>query len=228
MKCLILAGGFGIRLYPLSVNKAKAFLEYKGKPLLTHIVDKLPEGVDILISTNRKFETDFRNWQKSIGRQTEICVEEAISDEQKMGAIGSVNFWIANKNITEDLLVIAGDNYFDFDLAEFIAAHDGKNALVAVYDIGDKSKANQFGVVSLRHNCIEEFIEKPAKPKSSLIATAIYILPPRTFPLLSQYCSEGGRDNLGSFITYLVNKDRVHAYSFSELWLDIGSAIKID
>ncbi len=227
MKCLILAGGFGTRLYPLAVSKAKALLEYKGKPLLTHIVDKIPEGVDILIATNRKFEADFRRWQKSIDRPAEICVEEVWTEEQKKGAVGSVNFWVTSKNIAEDLLVIAGDNYFEFNLDEFIAAYEGTNAMVAVHDIGDRNKASQFGVVSIRHNFIEEFIEKPAKPRSSLIATAIYILPPRLFPILSQYCSERRRDNLGSFISYLVDTDKVLAYTFSELWLDIGSEIEI-
>ena len=227
MKCIILAGGFGTRLYPLGINKAKPLLEYKDKALITHIVGKIPEGVDILISVNRKFESDFRRWQKGIDRHVEICVEDAWTEEQKKGAIGSVDFWVNSKSITEDLLVIAGDNYFEFSITEFIAAYDGRNAVVAVYDIGNKSKASQFGVVSLHRNCIAEFAEKPAKPKSSLVATAIYILPPSVFPLLTQYCSEDRGDNLGNFIAYLVKRAKVHTYSFSELWLDIGSEIEI-
>lgn len=227
MKCLILAGGFGTRLYPLAINKAKALLVFKGKPLLTHLVDKIPDDVDILVSTNRQFEADFHRWQKSTNRQAEICVEDAWTEEQKRGAVSSVSFWVNSKNITEDLLVIAGDNYFEFNLAEFIAAYRGKNVLVAVHNIGDRSKASQFGVVTLRRNRIVEFAEKPANPKSSLIATAIYLLPPRIFPFLSQYCSEERRDNLGSFIAYLVDKDEVHAYTFGELWFDIGSEIEI-
>ncbi len=223
MKCLILAGGLGTRLYPVTFNRAKALLEFKDKPLLTHIVDKVPQGIDIYISTNKKFEVDFRHWQKGIDRHTELCVEEASTEEQKMGAVGSLNFWINRQNITEDLLVIAGDNYFEFDLSRFVAAYNGKHALVAVYDIGDKSKATQFGVVSLRRNRIVEFVEKPTKPKSSLIATACYIFPPRIFPLLCQYCTEGKRDNLGNFISYLIDTDKVHGYTFTELWLDIGT-----
>jgi len=224
VKCLVLAGGFGTRLYPLTINKAKPLLEYKGKPILTHIVDKIPQGVDILVSCNRKFEAEFYRWQKALGRQVEICVEDVWTERQRKGAVGSLNFWVSKKNISEDLLVIAGDNYFELHLAEFISAYDGKNALVAVYDIGDKKKASHFGVVKLDQNRIIGFDEKPAKAKSSLVATVIYILPPHLFPTLSQYCSEGKRDNLGSFITYLLDTDTVHAYSFDGLWLDIGSA----
>lgn len=227
MKCLILAGGFGTRLYPLTITKAKALLEYKGKPILTHIVDRIPQGMDVLISINRKFEDDFRHWQKGIGREVEICIEDVWTTEQKQGAVSSLNFWINHKNITEDLLVIAGDNYFEFDLSRFILAYDGNNSLVAVCHIDDPRKASQFGTVRLDKHKIVELEEKPDKPKSSLIATACYVFPLRVFRRLSQYCSGGKRDNLGNFISYLIDTDEVHAYTFAELWLDIGSRIEV-
>jgi glucose-1-phosphate thymidylyltransferase len=224
MKCLILAGGFGTRLYPLTIYKAKALLDYKGQPLLSHILDRIPGNIDTLVSCNRKFEADFCRWQKSVARQVELCVEHVWTHEQKKGAVGSLEFWVKSKSITEDLLVIAGDNYFEFSLAEFISTYNGKNVLVAVYDIGDMSKASRFGIVSLDGNRVVEFQEKPAQPRSSLVSTGIYIFPPRIFPLLSRYCAESKRDNLGSFIAHLVEKDEVHACIFTETWRDIGSA----
>ena len=223
MKCLILAGGFGTRLYPLITNKSKALLEYKGKPLLSHLVDRVPRNIKIMVSTNLKFESDFRQWQQGVDRDIELCVEEIWSDKQKKGAVGSLNFWVSNRGINEDLLVIAGDNYFEFDLSQFIAAYDGNNTLVAVHDIGDKSRASQFGVVRLDGHRLAGLEEKPAQPKSSLIATACYIFPPRIFPLLGRYCSSGKRDNLGSFISHLIEVDHVHGYPFTEPWFDIGS-----
>jgi len=223
MKSLILASGFGTRLYPLTTTKAKGLLDYKGKALLSHIVDKIPHDIDILVNTNKKFEADFRCWQDTIGRTVTLCVEPVFTEEQAFGAVGSLDYWIRAKNITDDLLAIASDNYFEFDLRQFIAAYNGKNTLVAVYDIGDKSKASRYGVVQLDGCRIAGFEEKPAQPKSSLIATACYIFPPRIFPLLFQCCAQGKRDNLGNFIAYLIETDEVHAYTFSELWLDIGS-----
>jgi len=80
MKCLILAGGFATRLYPLTINRAKALLAYGGKPVITHILDRIPRGVDVLVSTNKKFEVDFRDWQKTIDRDVEICIEDAMTD----------------------------------------------------------------------------------------------------------------------------------------------------
>jgi glucose-1-phosphate thymidylyltransferase len=223
VKCLIMAGGFGVRLYPLATSKA--LLEYKGKPLITYLVDKVPPDIDILVSTNLKFEADFRQWQKTIGRDIELCLEEARTEEQKMGAVSSLDFWIKSRDIKEDLLVIAGDNYFGFDMIRFIAAYNGSSTLVAVYDIGDRRKASQLGVVRLDGYRVAEFEEKPKNPKSSLIATACYILPSRVFPLLRQYCSESRRDNLGSFISHLVDIDEVQGYLFTEEWFDIGAKL---
>jgi glucose-1-phosphate thymidylyltransferase len=50
MKCLMLAGGFAMRLYPITRNKAKALLEFKGKPVISHMVEKVPRNVDIMVS----------------------------------------------------------------------------------------------------------------------------------------------------------------------------------
>lgn len=223
MKCLILAGGFATRLYPLTISRAKALLEYKGKPVINHIVEKIPSNIDILVSINSKFETDFRIWQQRIDRQVELLIEQALSENQKLGAVGSLNYWVENKSIADDLLVIAGDNYFEFDITQFMSQYDGDHTLVAVYDIGDKDEASRFGVVQLEGRKIMELQEKPAMPESSLIATACYIFPQRALPLLTEYCQQGKRDNLGSFIAYLIGHAEVHAYTFSKPWLDIGS-----
>ncbi len=108
-------------------------------------------------------------------------------------------------------------------MSQFASSYNGENTLVALYDIGDLSKASQFGVVKLDGHKVIGFEEKPLRPKSSLVATACYIFPRRIFPLISRYCYKGKRDNLGNFIAHLVDRDEVHAYTFTELWLDVGS-----
>jgi glucose-1-phosphate thymidylyltransferase len=222
MKSLVMAAGFGTRLYPLTLSKAKALLEYKGKPLINHVIEKIPQDIDILVNVNLKFETDFRRWQETLDRKITLCIEPVSTEQEALGAVGSIDYWVKEKKITEDLLVLASDNYFEFDLRQFISSYNGRNPLVAVFDMGDKSKVSQFGVVRLEGNRIVELVEKPRKPKSSLVAIACYIFPPRVFPLLFQCCVEG-RDNLGSFISYLAEVDDVKAYTFSEAWYDIGS-----
>ena len=225
---MILASGFGTRLYPLTRDTAKALIEYRGKPLLTHIVERIPRNTDILLVTNRKFEVDFRRWQDNTDRRAKIAIEDVWTEKDKKGALGSLTFGIEQGNINEDLLVLASDDYFEFDLSRFVAAYNGENALVAVHDIGDKDRASQFGVVEVERGRIVKCEEKPMHPKTSLIGIACYILPPRLFPVLSRYHHEHPEiDQLGHFITYLVEYDAVDAYVFTELWLDTADILSL-
>ncbi len=232
MKCLILAGGFATRLYPMTINKAKALLEFKGKPVISHMVERVPQNIHIMVSTNKRFEYDFINWRETLSRPVEICVEEAIADDQKLGAVGAIDFWIKNKIITDDLLVIAGDNYVELDLTDFLARFDGQLTMIAVYDVGDKEKACeidkvcQIGLVILEGDRVIRLDEKPPRATSSVIATGIYILPARIFPLISKYCQQTRRDNLGSLISHLLQSEPIRAYPFTKTWIDIGDEIK--
>ena len=231
MKCLILAGGFATRLYPLTIDKAKALLEIKGKPVINHIIDRVPNNIEVLVSTNKKFETDFKEWQKTLRRPVEILIEEALTDDRKLGAVGAIDYWIKRKDIKEDIVVIAADNYLEFDLTDLMAKFDGKNVMIAVHDVGDKDKACdigkkcQLGLVILDGTKVIRLDEKPPEPTSSIIATGIYVLPQRIFPLLAQYCRQKKRDNLGEFINFLLSKEEVFAYPFTEVWADIGDEI---
>lgn len=187
-------------------------------------MDKIADSIEVLVNINLKFEDDFRQWQNTLSREITLCVEPVYTEEQKLGAVGALDHWIKHKNITDDLLVIAGDNYFELELSDFVQSYDRKNVMVAVHDIGDKDKATDFGVVKLRNNRIVELEEKPSTPKSSMVATAIWIIPQRIFTAISDFCSQGNKDNLGNFIAYLLTRgEEVYAYQFSELWLDIGS-----
>jgi len=227
MKCLILAGGFGKRVSQLTGGRAKALLEYRGRPLISHIVDRIPRNIEILVTTNKKFEADLLGWQKSVNRKVELLVEGSWSECQKLGALESINYWAQIKQINEDLLVIAGDNYFEFDINRFISAYDGVNTLVAVYETGAPEKARDFGVIKMKERKIIEFTEKPVRPDSSLIATACYIFPPRVLRLCIDYCLKGKIDSLGRFIAYLVEEDEVDGFFFTEKWFDIGSEIQM-
>lgn len=225
MKSLVLSSGFGTRLYPLTLTVAKGLLKYRGRALIDYVIDKIPQGIDIFVNVNKKFEDDYHSWRDGASRDIKICVEPVYNEEQSLGAIGSITYWIMNEDINEDLLVVASDNYFEFNLSEFIGKFNGMNTLVAVHDIGDISLVSKYGVVQLEEDRIVRFEEKPPEPKSTLIATACWVLPLRVFPIILDYSNAGKRDNMGSFITYLIEvvKEDVYAFPFTERWLDIGS-----
>jgi len=221
MKCLILAGGFATRLWPLTKDKPKPLLKIKGKAILTHIVDKLPSELKVIVSINKRFKSDFIKWKRGLDRDIDLFIENTKEDKEKLGAVGALNYFIKKERLKEDLLVVGGDNYFEFSLKDFLTCYRSK-PLVAICDIQDKDKAKRYGVVKISNGRIIELKEKPEKPDTSLISTAIYLLPVRCFNHLDDFCSVR-RDNLGEFIKYLIEKEDVMAWRFNGLWFDIGT-----
>ncbi len=231
MKVIILAGGYAKRLVPFfGAPVPKALLPIGKKLLLTHIVENvanLSQVDQIIVSTNMKFESAFKEWLKStkFAKPVKLAIEPTKSEEQKLGAIGGIHYVVTSEKINEEVMVIAGDNLFGFELGDFLKLYSSKKSpIVAVHDIGDLAKASLYGVVKLsKSGKIEEFHEKPQNPPSTLISTACYVFPQNTLKLLDAYMKEGNHaDALGSFISWLSKKTDVHAFAFQEEWFDIG------
>jgi glucose-1-phosphate thymidylyltransferase len=223
MKCIILAGGFATRLWPLTENKAKPLLHLKDRPIISHIVDALPPTIEILISTNAVFEDDFKAWAKHYpDRNLRIFVEDSKANEGKKGALGATALVIRETKIDEDLLLIAGDNYFGFRLSDFLAAFRG-HPLLAAYDIRDLNLAKKFGVVVAKNGQVTEFQEKPQEPKSTLVSTGCYVFPRKNLADIVEYAAKK-KDDLGGIFEHLLRKgETIETFSFKEPWYDIGS-----
>jgi glucose-1-phosphate thymidylyltransferase len=179
MHAFILAGGFATRLWPLTESRAKPLLPLAGKPLLSHIVQMIPAHIPITVITNAAFGESFTAWKKENPRDNlTIRIEQTKSDDEKLGTLGATAQWITDDHITDDILLLTGDNYFGFSMETFLAAYHPGTALVAAYDIVEKAKASAFGTIILNADgtCIDGFEEKPTDPKSSLVSTGCSIL----------------------------------------------------
>jgi len=82
MKCIILAGGFATRLWPLTENKAKPLLHLKDRPLLSHLVQKLPVEMELIISTNAIFADDFYSWKESFPERNSCNAGKSESEDE--------------------------------------------------------------------------------------------------------------------------------------------------
>ena len=176
MKAIILCAGYSTRLYPLTLDKPKALLKIKGKSLLSNIIEKIPKEIkDIIIVSNGKFYKNFLEWAEKYERQIKVLNDRTSSNETRFGGIGDLSFAIKKENINDDILVILGDNLFDFNLDDFIGYFEKhKKTLVGVYEFPHE-ELKKLGVVEVKNNKIISFEEKPEKPKSSLASTGIYI-----------------------------------------------------
>lgn len=127
MKCLILAAGYATRLYPLTENFPKPLLKVGEKSILDWLVDDLVETTDIdefVVISNHKFAQHFEDWKnnKKKVRPYEITVidDGTSTNETRLGAVKDIQLAVEMLNISDDLLVMAGDNVLDFSLSAFV------------------------------------------------------------------------------------------------------------
>ena len=229
MDAIILAAGYAVRLQPLTEDTPKAFLEVAGKPMMEHIIGKV-EGLKIgkiYIVANDKFYPNFLDWLHNLNAQVpvEVINDGTKSNEERLGAVGDIDFVIKNKNIKEDIVVIAGDNLFELSLQEVANIFNKrKKNLIVLHDVKDKELARHYGVVEVKDNVIIDFEEKPVSPKSTLVSTGIYFFPKKTLGLIEKYISQGNNlDKTGDFIKWLHKRETVYAYITDKKWYDIGS-----
>ncbi len=177
MKAVVMAGGEGTRLRPLTSNQPKPMVPIVGKPCMEHIVELLAEhGLTDVIVTVAFMPQAIRSYfgeGESLGVSIEYSVEESPA-----GTAGSVK--LADDKLDETFLVISGDALCDIDLTQLIAAHKEKGAAVT---IGLKSVDNplEFGIVVTDENGrVERFLEKPSWGQvfSDTINTGIYVCEP--------------------------------------------------
>lgn len=233
MRVLILAAGYATRLYPLTLHQPKPLLPVAGRPMLEHILDRvctLKEPVECLIVTNHRFAEAFTEWGRRYGSiqpkvDLKIVDDGSSSEADRLGAIGDLAFVVEREGISEDLLVIAGDNLFDAPLGDFVAygRKIGK-PVVGVYDVGDLDAIRRYNNIRLDgEGRIVFFEEKPKHPEGTLTAIALYYFPSESWAHLRQYLAGGeSRDQPGRFIEWLCRRHPVFSWRLPGRWFDIG------
>ena len=213
-------------MYPLTENKAKPLLPIGGRPILDHIIEKIPSGLgEIIVVSNDKFYKDFLDWSMKYENKIKVLNDGSTSNETRLGGIGDLWLAIEKEKIDDDILLILGDNIFDFDLKKIVDFFGKmKKDVVVLHDVKDLEEAKKFGVVSIKNNKIISFEEKPQNPKSTLISTGIYIFSKDTVKKIKEYLEEGNsNDGPGYLIHYLIKTQDVYALLLDGFWYDIGS-----
>ena len=233
MKLIILAAGYATRLYPLTLNQPKPLLPVAGKPMLEHVIDNLatiPQLDVAYIVTNAKFAEHFQRWADNYSHESHLCFEivnDGTTDESnRLGAIGDINLVLNKCGISEDVMVVGGDNLFSEDLFEFAQFCEEKKApVLAVYDVGDLEEIRKYNSIEIdEEGRITFFEEKPANPKSTLTGIALYYYPESALPLIHQYIAEGNNpDQPGRLVQSLYPRVPFYTWKVPGLWFDVGS-----
>jgi glucose-1-phosphate thymidylyltransferase len=190
MRAIVLAAGYATRLRPLTDSIAKQLLPIGRRPMMDWVCDKVEEVTsDVHVVTNTRFVEDFRRWASRRGTGIVVHDDGTISNADRLGAIGDIAFVLDRVGLDDDVLVVAGDNLFDFSLADFVGFWSAKDVAgaLAVYDCGDVELATHYGVVELgEDDRVVGFEEKPSEPRSTLVATATYLYHRDQLPLVAR------------------------------------------
>ena len=228
MDAIILAGGFAKRMWPLTKNKPKQLLDIAGRPMLDYVIDSLSNlDLDrIIVSVNSFFAPQFQNYLDSNVNvnNIELFIEESDNEEQKLGALGALNLLFKKKDLRGPVFIAGGDNLSDFDLREMVNIYnESRKDVIGLFDVENLELAKLYGIADLEDNRINDFVEKPNSPPSTLAATAYWLLSESGIINFHTYIEEGGdRDAMGNFLAWNVKQNPVYSVSFSGNWYDIG------
>jgi mannose-1-phosphate guanylyltransferase / phosphomannomutase len=220
VKAVVMAGGEGTRLRPLTSNQPKPMVPIVGKPCMEHILELLREhGFEDVVITVAFLPQAIRSYfgdGTSIGLNLQYSVEES-----PLGTAGSVR--LASDALDETFLVISGDALCDIDLRQIVDFHKEKGAAVT---IGLKSVENplEFGiVVTDEDGKVERFLEKPSWGQvfSDTINTGIYVLEPE---VLKHIPTDRPYDFSKELFPLLLEMGRpIYGYVCEGYWQDIGN-----
>jgi mannose-1-phosphate guanylyltransferase len=217
MEAVILAGGFGTRLKPLTYTRAKSLLPILNKPMVSYLIESLPKEVNkVILAVNyrkRQIEEYLDN--------TDFDKEFIVNDEPKpLGTGGAVKF--AEKHITDSFFVLNSDIICSINLGEMIKFHSKNNA-VSTISLWPVENVSEFGVADVKENGnIIRFVEKP-KPEdapSNFINAGAYYMEPEILDYIDT-------DRLVSmekeiFPQIINDTKRFFGYKFQGYWMDIG------
>jgi len=230
MKAVVLAGGFGTRLRPLSCTRPKHLFPIGNKPQLDWTIEKLAKSgaKEVILAVNYMADIYVQHYRKT-KQKPKISFSRDIpaSDRGALfqrplgtgGPIKNVEKLIGRK---EPFLVLNGDILTNIDYAELMKKHGTKNkaiATIALYRVEDPSR---YGVAELtKDNRVLLFIEKPPRQKtpSNLINAGIYVLEPEIF----DYIPSGRPISIEREVfPKLAEEGKLYGYDFEGLWTDIG------
>jgi mannose-1-phosphate guanylyltransferase / phosphomannomutase len=219
VKAVVMAGGEGTRLRPLTSNQPKPMVPIVGKPCIEHILELLKRhGLEDVIVTVAFLPQAIRSYfgnGESLGMNIEYSVEES-----PLGTAGSVR--LASDRLDETFLVISGDALCDFDLTRLVEVHREKGAAVT---IALKSVENplEFGiVVTDSDGRVERFLEKPSWSQvfSDTINTGVYVIEPE---VLRHVPTDRPYDFSKELFPLLLEMGRpVYGHVVEGYWQDVG------
>src|SRR5215813_2952058 len=220
MKAVVMAGGEGSRLRPLTVKRPKPMVPIVGKPVMEHILNLLKRhGITEVVVTVQYLASNIENY---FGNGSQFGMRITYSREDvPLGTAGSVKN--AEEQLTEPFLVISGDALTDYNLADIIKFHTERRAMATLM-LASVANPLEYGVIITdEQQRIRQFLEKPSWGEvfSDTINTGIYVLDPKVF---SYFEKDKPFDFSQELFPYMLKKgDPLYGYVAKGYWCDVGN-----
>lgn len=219
MKAVIMAGGEGSRLRPLTCTLPKPMAKILGKPIIEYIFDSLIfGGVDTAAVTlgylphviEKHFENGYKNMRLNF-----------IREDEPLGTAGGVKN--AAAEFDEPFFVVSGDALCNFDFKKIMAYHKASGAMITVVAV-DTKDPREYGIVKVGgENRVVGFVEKPswAQAVSNLANTGVYVINPECLKLIPK----GKKyDFAADLFPLMLERDMpIYCYHAGDYWCDVGS-----
>jgi mannose-1-phosphate guanylyltransferase/phosphomannomutase len=220
MKAVLMAGGFGTRIHPLTIDLPKPMIPLVNRPIMLHIIELLKKhGIHDLILLLYHQPMAIKNFFGD-GSEFGVRITYVIPLED-FGTAGAVK--AAAKYLDERFLIISGDLLTDFDLSKALQFHEQRQAMATITLTSVKDPL-QFGVVITdKQGKITKFLEKPGWGEvfSDTINTGIYVLEPQVLEMIPEKENRDWSKDI--FPKMLAENVPLFACNLAGYWADIGN-----
>ena len=224
-KAVILAGGLGTRLRPLTCTKPKPLCKVHGESVLERLLRILSRTdiCDVVIST-MYMPQEIMNFFGDSYRGIKI---KYVNEKEPLGSAGGTKYALKafDMNATDNVLVLSGDGIFDFNLSEIISYHKKKSSDVTIVTTPTDNPL-EYGVIQNDENGrVTSIIEKPSwsNIKTNTVNTGIYILKSKMFDYIPDNRFFDFSKDL--FPMLMGNRNKLFAYETKGYWCDIGNVL---
>jgi glucose-1-phosphate thymidylyltransferase len=220
MKGIILAGGTGSRLFPLTKVTNKHLLPVGDKPMIYHPIEKLTEvGIEeILIVTGTEHMGDVVNLLGS-GKDFGCRFTYKVQDEA--GGIAQALGLAENFAGNDPVLVILGDNIFEHSLQKAVKNYKGTGAQILIQEVHDPER---YGVAEIEGNEVISIEEKPEQPKSNYAVTGIYFYDAKVFECIKTLKPSGrGELEITDVNNFYIQNKAMTSTILEGWWTDAGT-----
>jgi len=217
-KAVILAGGRGSRLYPVTYGIPKPLLPVGKKPIINYLIELFrSQGIrDIAVLINKDFKEDFKWWLKRYYPGEKRI--KIFQEKEPLGTLGGFHLfkrWLSGKYF----FLSNGDELKKLNLSEMMDFHKkrGGVATVGLFEVPDPSP---YGVAVLEKGKIKEFLEKPENPPSNCISAGLYLFSPEVF---DYYLGPKFSMIETDILPKLAKENKLGGFKFRGNWMDCGT-----